>query len=100
MAETLEAKTEHATFPGGLWDLDHWELHLNEEVHVYDGDEQPCPHCVNKHDVEHPRSDGTSFTWTYWICPRVIVTFAEAGCTTTGTCADCVFEALKGLGHV
>jgi len=107
MAETLEAKTEHATFPGGLWEEDRWELRMNVEVRTRTTRENDkvtpsCPHCGPIQERVHVRAWDGGSTWSefYCICPRVIVAINEGGYNSTGICADCVFEALKGLGHV
>ncbi len=74
---------------GGLWEGP-WELTTNVVVG------SPCPHCrpfMSRPGWNYP--SGWSWDDAQFVCPRVVVAYNEGGMCTTGTCLDCILEAVK-----
>lgn len=80
---------------GGVWEGDAFEIEVN---HITDDNcYVPCKHAHSPHKTRHYRSDGTFWEEQSYIVPFVAVQYNEGGFCTTGTCAECIAEALQNL---
>lgn len=73
---------------GGVWDYNGFDINVDHPV-IGDRDYVPC-----KHAIEHPNSTDQLRVYTV---PFVAVQYNEGGFCDTGTCAQCIAEALETL---
>jgi hypothetical protein len=55
-----------------------------------------CHHCGPITHKVHLRSDGSTFTESFWSCPRMICAKTDSH-IPTGVCLDCVLEAVQKI---